>query len=506
MENENATPEELTSETEPDGAPEHPPEPRGTRRGLWAALAAFALLCVLAGTAGGLLLSHGLAGKEASAARSQFRAGSSEVSTNLSNALQREADLAVAAGTFFAADPKVSSAGLTAWARWGNLLAGHPELQRLSLLRAASHSRRCLASAEIVGGAAPNAPSGLDYCAREPRLLASRGSGATITRTPAARPGTLEVQRPVYRGYAIPSTPKARNAAFVGWLREVLRPAVLARAALAGHAGYVIAARYGQGPAAVALAGGTASPGAERVSRGLAHGVSIEILGPQASAPLLGKGRVWALVAGILLGLLAGTLILLLGTRRRGDEALVVLPAPTPEAPPAQTLYDSLTGLPGRDLTLDRAVQVLARASRQSGMLAGALLIDIDWFKDVNEKLGRDAGDQLLGIVAQRLQGVMREEDTVGRLDGDRFAVLVECTARSVRIDSLAQRVIEALHKPIELEGFGPSFFTTVSIGVAFGRYGTPEELLRTPKRRWTRQRPPAAIATRSSARTRARS
>ena len=73
----------------------------------------------------------------------------------------------------------------------------------------------------------------------------------------------------------------------------------------------------------------------------------------------------------------------------------------------------------------------------------------------------------------------MRADDTVGRLGGDEFVVLVESEARGVRLDSLARRVIEALHKPVELDDFGPSFFLTASIGVAFGRYATPEDLLR---------------------------
>jgi diguanylate cyclase (GGDEF)-like protein len=107
------------------------------------------------------------------------------------------------------------------------------------------------------------------------------------------------------------------------------------------------------------------------------------------------------------------------------------------------------------------------------------LFIDIDWFENVNDKLGKTAGDELLSTVAERLETVIRAGDTVGRLGGDEFVILVEAAARGARLDSLARRVIEALHKPVTIEGFGPSIFLTASIGVAFGRYATPEELLR---------------------------
>ena len=92
-------------------------------------------------------------------------------------------------------------------------------------------------------------------------------------------------------------------------------------------------------------------------------------------------------------------------------------------AVPDEELYDALTGLPNRALMLDRAERMLARAARQSGLLAGALFIDIDWFEDVNEKLGPAAGDQLLKIVAERLENVVRAHDTVGRLGGDEFVI-----------------------------------------------------------------------------------
>ncbi len=85
---------------------------------------------------------------------------------------------------------------------------------------------------------------------------------------------------------------------------------------------------------------------------------------------------------------------------------------------------------------LDRAECMLARAGRQSGLLVGALFIDIDWFKDINERLGDGAGDQILKIVAERLEAVVRAGDTVGRLGGDEFVLLVESAARGARLDN----------------------------------------------------------------------
>ncbi len=135
--------------------------------------------------------------------------------------------------------------------------------------------------------------------------------------------------------------------------------------------------------------------------------------------------------------------------------------------------------LPNRALALDRAEWLIARSKRQPGLLVGALVIDVDWFADVNEKLGVSAGDQLLSIVADRLRRVVRGGDTVARLEDDSFLVLVEAVARGARLDFLAGRIMEALHKPFELDDFGPNFFITASIGVAFGRYDEAGDLLR---------------------------
>ena len=141
--------------------------------------------------------------------------------------------------------------------------------------------------------------------------------------------------------------------------------------------------------------------------------------------------------------------------------------------------HDALTGLPNRALVLDRAEQVLARAARQPGMVAGALFIDIDDLKHVNDNLGHAAGDQLLRTVAERLQGAVREQDTVGRLSGDEFVVLGELTVDEVTLDLLADRLIEVLREPVELDHGRRTISVTASIGVAVGQYATADALLR---------------------------
>ena len=165
-----------------------------------------------------------------------------------------------------------------------------------------------------------------------------------------------------------------------------------------------------------------------------------------------------------------------------------------------QALHDTLTGLPNRALVLDRAEQLLARAARQPGIVAGALYIDIDGFKHVNDNLGHAAGDQLLRIVGKRLQGAVREQDTVGRLGGDEFVVLVEATAEEGSFDALADRLTEVLREPVELDDGRKILSVTASIGVAVGQHATP----RTPccaTRTWpcTPPRQPARTATRCS-------
>jgi diguanylate cyclase (GGDEF)-like protein len=334
----------------------------------------------------------------------------------------------------------------------------------------------CFAAVELARSAVKRTAAGVDQCARSPRLLSSRDSGLSVyTSTAVGHNHGLAIETPVYRGNVPPSGLSNRRAAFAGWLRQVLQPGVMLQQVLRGHSDYALRLRHRTSTSNVLLTSGSPVPGAQSRTINLHNGWTIKTFGPApAGTGMLSDGDARAvLIAGGALSLLVGLLVFLLGTGSAPRRA-----ARTRELP-HDDLYDALTGLPNRALMLDRAERMLARAGRQSGLLVGALFIDIDWFKDVNEKLGQAAGDQLLAIVAERLESVVRGHDTIGRLGGDEFVVLVESAARGVRLDSLARRVIEALHKPLELDGFGPSFSLTASIGVAFGRYASPEDLLR---------------------------
>ena len=127
--------------------------------------------------------------------------------------------------------------------------------------------------------------------------------------------------------------------------------------------------------------------------------------------------------------------------------------------------YDKLTGLPNRGLLYDRLELALAKARREKQMLA-ALYMDLDNFKNVNDAHGHAAGDTLLREVGKRLRKCLRESDTVGRVGGDEFVVLVEDIARAECGLIVAKKIAEAISEPVELGG--QDFCVRVSIGVAF--------------------------------------
>ncbi|MBX9905953.1 MAG: PAS domain S-box protein [Burkholderiales bacterium] len=125
--------------------------------------------------------------------------------------------------------------------------------------------------------------------------------------------------------------------------------------------------------------------------------------------------------------------------------------------------YDSLTGLPNRVLFNDRLRQAVAQA-RRNHWIVGVLFLDLDRFKLVNDTLGHVSGDLLLKQVAARLSACLRPTDTVGRLSGDEFAVILSELAETQNAGYVAQKILNALAAPFDLEG--SEVFVTASIGI----------------------------------------
>ncbi|MGA2926541.1 MAG: PAS domain S-box protein, partial [Solirubrobacteraceae bacterium] len=143
-----------------------------------------------------------------------------------------------------------------------------------------------------------------------------------------------------------------------------------------------------------------------------------------------------------------------------------------------RALEDPLTGLANRALLKSQLEAELRHARRLHNRVC-VLVLDLDRFKLVNDTLGHGAGDALLRKVAARLAGCVREEDLVARPGGDEFTVVATRTATDHAIAEVAQRLLDAVIDPFELDG--REVFITASVGVAVSDHGaeTPEELLR---------------------------
>jgi diguanylate cyclase (GGDEF)-like protein/PAS domain S-box-containing protein len=126
--------------------------------------------------------------------------------------------------------------------------------------------------------------------------------------------------------------------------------------------------------------------------------------------------------------------------------------------------HDPLTGLPNRTLFYDRMEIALARARRNGDKLA-VFLMDLDHFKKVNDNLGHAVGDQLLQAVGDRLSTLVRESDTICRMGGDEFLILLTGITSVHDVNRIANRVLEALRKPFVLDDH--KLEVTTSLGVA---------------------------------------
>ena len=131
----------------------------------------------------------------------------------------------------------------------------------------------------------------------------------------------------------------------------------------------------------------------------------------------------------------------------------------------SMALHDQLTGLANRRLLADRLSMAVVHARRNKSAMA-VLYLDLDGFKELNDRLGHGAGDSLLKMVALRLLETVREEDTVARPGGDEFILVLWHIERPEYAATVARKVIEALALPFDIEGHTVSISTSVGVGI----------------------------------------
>jgi diguanylate cyclase (GGDEF)-like protein len=474
---------------------------------MWA-LGAVALVTL--GTTGAIFAAVGVTRDAAQKSRQAFAESSTEIASTLKLAIQHEQDLIVSAAGFVMGNPNATEQQFVGWADSVRALERYPELFGFGESVIVPASRLKVFEAEAVANpSAPlgpgrtfqvippgkrafycfsqlgqnrqsgGPPAGHDFCAGDQgaAALADRDSGhGDYVPIVFGKITLLAIETPVYSDGNVPSTVSTRQAKFIGWIGMSVVPDILLDVALDGHPGTAVSLRYGGGASKVAFTEGKAPAGSQQITIDLHNGWNVETYASTTGEGLFDNdGALGLLVVGAALSLLLGLLMFILGTSR--SRALALVNEKTDELR-YQALHDPLTGLPNRALISDRIEQLLAR-NRRSGTTAAAMYVDLDDFKNVNDTLGHAAGDQLLSAVAERLSGTLREADTIGRMGGDEFVVLIDGGGVGAAPELVAQRLLEVMRQPFELDAAPMPLTVTVSVGIAVGDRSSSGDLLR---------------------------
>jgi diguanylate cyclase (GGDEF)-like protein len=479
------------------------------RNHVWVAIA-MACLLLGGGVVGSVLAAKSVAHRDSTESRDALSQSSVEVASTLRLAIQREQDLALSATAFFLGTPFAPNAQFLAWANtvqamtrypellgWGEVVMVTPaQLEAYKKIAAADPAQVVTGDFELIPpGDRPfyclfssgqsrtagtlGAPPGFDYCAGTAGLpiLAARDSGLSSYQSVDAGTGvTLAVQVPFYVGGATPPTVEARRAAFAGWVGLGFDARILLDLALHNREGTAVELSFNDGSSNAKFTSGRAPAGATGISVDLENGWTVETFAGVTSAGILhDHGALTVLLLGIAASLILAALVLVLGTGRA--VALRLVGERTGELR-HQALHDALTGLPNRALIMDRIEQLLTR-NRRNSTTGAALYIDLDDFKNVNDTLGHEAGDRLLMAVAARLTSALRDADTIGRMGGDEFVVLIDGAPLKVTPQLVAERLLDVMRQPFDLDDTSMPLAVNTSIGIAIGDRETGGDLLR---------------------------
>ncbi len=484
---------------------------------------AIGIAIVATGLAASFLLASAWRANALDANRKSFESTAADLSSSLGSKLATNLALTRAVRSIATMEPSAGETRFTQWYRQLHRGAGVPRdvvatlIQPISSAQLAAfreqaeadpafravlggrfqilppgHRRRYCLTRAIVGtpGEISLYPGLFDYCApvistvgRSP--VASLASLATDTGAFVAKPlpgfgrrSIVAVAAGVYRLGVPLRTLAERRRAFTGSVDTTFDGGALVRSVLGTRSNLRITLEHRNpgGPVEVMNQVGSAhtvGPGVRAKRIALPEGWSVLISGTADRPIAVDQRAAVALALGTLITVLAYLLYHVLSRSRTRAWGLVGERTGELEY---SALHDPLTDLPNRELVLDRAEQILARA-RRLGVPATALFMDIDDFKQINDRYGHHAGDEVLRRVGARLRSVLRDNDTVGRLGGDEFVMLVDSVGFDATPQLLAERILEVLRQPIALPGQA-LVTVSASIGIATGMPGTAENLM----------------------------
>jgi diguanylate cyclase (GGDEF)-like protein len=500
-------------------APAPPPEPmsppfvtdRRAVEGAARRLRVWLVVATLVATVGAgsaQFAAESVARHAAEQSQRQLASTAAQIASTLQLALQHEQDLIISTSAFVAGNPTASYAAFDDWASSVQAFARYPELvgfgqavivENSELPAFEAHAKAdpasplaqtgtfqvvpagvrpyyCLASAGSSRQSGPLLPAGFDYCSGRfgAAGLAARDEGHDAYVSIGVGSSTyLVVLAPVYLGGQTPASVSTRRASFLGWVGMEALPQVVLQQALAGHPNTAVTFTYG---GTSAFQRGTAPAGAQTITTSFDNGWTVRTAAAVSAAGVLDDDAALALLcAGIALSAVLAVLIFVLATGRL--RALTVVSEKSAELR-HQALHDMLTGLPNRALIMDRFEQMISR-NRRSGTSGAVLYLDLDGFKNVNDTLGHAVGDRLLQAVAARLTSSLRDTDTIGRMGGDEFVVLIDGATLLSAPELVAERALDVIRAQFEIDGVANPVAVTASIGIASGHHRSADDLLR---------------------------